>query len=208
MNKIIPIFPLRLVVFPQSKYPLHIFEPRYKKLIAKCLTEASGFGIVASSENKLFDVGVYVIITKVIRQYQNGDSDIIVEGTERFLINSTSLHPDGYLLAEVEKYLDNEFYIDNSLLNQLRLDFEEILELANYKLEKSFWDRLNKSEFKSFKIAEKSGMGYEQQQEMLILKSENERLFYLINYFNFIKEKVSRADSLKSIIMNDGYLND
>lgn len=207
MNPIIPIFPLRLVVFPQSKYPLHIFEPRYKKLIAKCLQEDKGFGIVASAENKLYDVGVYVIITSVIKKYDTGESDIIVKGVERFLINNTSLHPDGYLLAEVESYTDNEFYFDNSLFNQLKINFEEILELANYKIEEAFWEKLEQSKFKSFKIAEKSGMNYEQQQEMLILKSENERISYLIKHFNFIKEKVSRAESIKSIIMNDGYLN-
>lgn len=206
MNKIIPIFPLNLVVFPQSKYPLHIFEERYKKLVSKCLTENSGFGIVATSDKKMFDVGVYVIITDVIKKYESGESDIIVQGIERFLINKSTIHEDGYLLAEIERYIDNDFFIDNSLINKLKNNFEEVLKLANYNLEKSFWDRLNRSEYKSYKIAEKSGLSYEQQQELLILKSESERINYLINYFNYIKEKVSKADTLKSIIMNDGYL--
>jgi len=48
---------------------------------------------------------------------------------------------------------------------------------------------------------------YEQQQELLILKNENERLSYLINYFILIKDKVDRAETLKRIIINDGYLN-
>ncbi len=48
MKNTIPIFPLNLVVFPDSKYPLHIFEERYKILLQKCLTDNSGFGIVAS----------------------------------------------------------------------------------------------------------------------------------------------------------------
>lgn len=206
MKKVIPIFPLNLIVFPQSKYPLHIFEERYKKLVSKCLNENSGFGIVATSNKKLFDVGVYVVITDVIKKYETGESDIIVQGKERFLINNTAMHQDGYLLAEIESYLDNDFFIDNSLLNKLKNDFEEILKLANYNLEKTFWDRLDRSEFKSFKIAEKSGLSYEQQQELLILKSENERINYLINYFGYVKQKVSESDTLKSIIMNDGYL--
>lgn len=206
MNKIIPIFPLNLVVFPQSKYPLHIFEERYKRLVSKCLTENSGFGIVATSDKKMFDVGVYVIITDVIKKYESGESDIIVQGIERFLINKTTILKDGYLVAEIERYIDNDFFIDNSLINKLKNNFEEILKLANYNLEKSFWDRLDRSEYKSYKIAEKSGLSYEQQQELLILKSESERINYLINYFNYIKEKVSKTDTLKSIIMNDGYL--
>jgi len=205
--KTIPIFPLNLVVFPDSKYPLHIFEERYKILIQKCLQENSGFGIVASIDKKISDVGVYVKVTEILKTYINGELDIVVTGIERFLINSTSLHPDGYYLADVEKYNDDHSTVDPKLNDTLQNEFEEIVELANYKLEEAFWNNLNSAQLKSFKIAEKSGLSYEQQQELLILKNENERLLYLINYFLKIKDKVSSAESVKRIIMNDGYLN-
>lgn len=207
MNKQIPIFPLNLVVFPGSKYPLHIFEERYKILINKCLNENSGLGIVASFDKKISDVGVYVKIFSLLKRYENGEMDIIVEGIERFLINSTYQHQDGYYVSEVEKYPDNEIKIDLELIKELQNDFEEIVELANYKLEESFWKNLDNAEYKFYKIGEKSGMSYDQQQEFLILKSENERLYFLINYFNWIKEKVNNSDLIKNIIMNDGYLN-
>lgn len=205
--KTIPIFPLNLVVFPDSKYPLHIFEERYKILIQKCLQENSGFGIVASIDKKISDVGVYVKVTEILKTYINGELDIVVTGIERFLINSTFLHPDGYYLADVEKYNDDHSTVDPKLNDTLQNEFEEIVELANYKLEEAFWNNLNSAQLKSFKIAEKSGLSYEQQQELLILKNENERLLYLINYFLKIKDKVSSAESVKRIIMNDGYLN-
>jgi Lon protease-like protein len=203
----IPIFPLNLVVFPDSKYPLHIFEERYKILIEKCLREKTGFGIVASFERKISDVGVYVIIDSVIKVYDNGESDIIVAGLERFLINSTSTHPDGYYIAEVEKYSDIESTYDERLFESLRNEFEETVELANYNLEVSFWNNLHITKNKSYKIAEKSGLSIDQQQELLILRKESQRLNYLIDYFTAIKNKVSNAESLKRIIMNDGYIN-
>lgn len=203
----IPIFPLNLVVFPDSKYPLHIFEERYKILIEKCLREKTGFGIVASFERKISDVGVYVIIDSVIKVYDNGESDIIVAGLERFLINSTSTHPDGYYIAEVEKYSDIESTYDERLFESLRNEFEETVELANYNLEVSFWNNLHITKNKSYKIAEKSGLSIDQQQELLILRKESQRLNYLIDYFTTIKNKVSNAESLKRIIMNDGYIN-
>lgn len=206
MNKI-AIFPLNLVIFPGSKYPLHIFEERYKILINKCLNDNSGFGIVALLDKKISDVGVYVKVILVLKKYENGEMDIIVEGVDRFLINSTYLHSDGYYVSNVEKYLDNKDEIDSALIDELQNDFEEIVELANYKLEESFWKNLDNAKLKSFKFAEKSGMSYDQQQEFLILKSENERLYFLINYFNWIKEKVNNADLVKKIMMNDGYLN-
>ncbi len=207
MNYTIPIFPLNLVVFPDSKYPLHIFEERYKILLQKCLAGRSGFGIVASIDKRISDVGVYVKVTEILKTYLNGELDIVVQGVERFLINSTSLHPDGYYVADVEKYDDENIIVDPRLNDELQSEFEEIVELANYKLEDAFWNNLKNTNLKSYKIAEKSGLTYEQQQELLILKNENERLSYLINYFILIKDKVDRAETLKRIIMNDGYLN-
>lgn len=206
MNKI-AIFPLNLVVFPGSKYPLHIFEERYKILINKCLTENSGFGIVATFDSKIYDVGVYVKVFSLLKRYENGEMDIVVEGIERFLINNTALHPDGYYVCHVERYIDNNSEIDLSLVQELKTEFEEIVELANYRLEDAFWENLKTAELKSYKIAEKSGMSNDQQQEFLILRSENERLYFLINYFNQIKEKVNNSDLVKKIIMNDGFLN-
>ena len=207
MKNTIPIFPLNLVVFPDSKYPLHIFEERYKILLQKCLMDNSGFGIVASIDKRISDVGVYVKVTQILKTYLNGELDIVVQGVERFLINSTSLHPDGYYVADVEKYDDENIMIDTRLNDELKSEFEEIVELANFKLEDAFWNNLNSAKLKSYKIAEKSGLTYEQQQELLVLKNENERLSYLINYFILIKDKVDRADTIKKIIMNDGYLN-
>lgn len=203
----IPIFPLNLVVFPDSKYPLHIFEERYKILLQKCLTKNSGFGIVTSIDKRISDVGVYVKVSSVLKTYLNGELDIVVQGIERFLINSTSLHRDGYYIAEVEKYFDVDSIVDLDLIDELQTEFEEVVELADYQLEDAFWGNLKSAKLKSYKIAEKSGLTNEQQQELLILKTENERLNYLINYFVNIKDKVDRASVVKKMIMNDGYLN-
>jgi ATP-dependent Lon protease len=207
MEKVIPIFPLKLVVFPNSKYPLHIFEPRYKKMINKCLEDDSGFGIVASVGKKISDVGVYVKISDILKKYQNGELDIIVTGINRFVIKNTILNQDGYYISEIEKYDDNINEINFSLVEELQNEFEEIIELANYRLEENFWKRLSESQTKSFNIAEKSGLSFEQQQELLILRNENERINYLINYFEAIKLKLTNAETLKKIIMNDGYLD-
>ena len=43
--KIIPIFPLDLVLFPNQDLPLRIFEPRYKQMIDDCMLKEKEFGI-------------------------------------------------------------------------------------------------------------------------------------------------------------------
>ena len=44
-TKIIPIFPLDLVLFPNQDLPLRIFEPRYKQMVDDCMMEEKQFGI-------------------------------------------------------------------------------------------------------------------------------------------------------------------
>ncbi|MGH7567421.1 MAG: LON peptidase substrate-binding domain-containing protein, partial [Gemmatimonadales bacterium] len=45
MSRELPIFPLPLVLFPGATQPLHIFEPRYRRLLADCLESDKRFGI-------------------------------------------------------------------------------------------------------------------------------------------------------------------
>ena len=33
----LPIFPLSVVLFPGTPLPLHIFEPRYRRMLSDCL---------------------------------------------------------------------------------------------------------------------------------------------------------------------------
>lgn len=44
-TKVIPIFPLDLVLFPRQELPLRIFEPRYKQLVDDCMLGDGMFGV-------------------------------------------------------------------------------------------------------------------------------------------------------------------
>jgi uncharacterized protein len=50
-TKIIPIFPLDLVLFPRQELPLRIFEPRYKQLVDDCMISDGQFGVCLIDEN-------------------------------------------------------------------------------------------------------------------------------------------------------------
>lgn len=205
--KTIPLFPLNLIVFPNSRYPLHIFEERYKKMIARCLDDETGFGIVAPKEKELAKVGSYVVITQVLKRYKNGEFDIVVEAKNRFTINKVAVHQDGYLLADVDDYFDIQPDANPALLDQMEEIFEKLMDKYDFKLEDSFWSRYNSARFKSFKIAEKSGLSLEQQQTLLSLRDENRRISFLIEHFQKLDEEISKNIGLRNIILGDGYLN-
>ena len=55
----LPLFPLPLVLLPTEVVPLHIFEERYKEMVALCLDEQREFGIVWLSDDGLKEIGLH-----------------------------------------------------------------------------------------------------------------------------------------------------
>ena len=205
----IPIFPLALVIFPSSKYPLHIFEERYKILINKCLEHVTGFGIVSKIGDTISEVGVYVEISDVTKIYESGELDIVVAGKWRFKRMDSEMHPDGYYLSEVNRIKDQETDgdLNYNLFFALKQRVQEMLKLVNFNVSHGFWEALEKTNLKSFKIAEKSGLSILQQQELLTIRSENKRLSYLLDHFEKLEAKLEENKMMREIILGDGYLN-
>ena len=106
MQKNVPIFPLNIVLFPGSKYGLHIFEERYKKMIVRCLTNKELFGIVTGDDSVYSKVGCLCRIENIKKEYPDGRKDIIVEGMYRFFIQSSHRHTRYNLLQDSRHYVD------------------------------------------------------------------------------------------------------
>ena len=51
-TRIVPIFPLDLVLFPNQELPLKIFEPRYKQMIDDCMLTEKEFGVCLVDSTK------------------------------------------------------------------------------------------------------------------------------------------------------------
>jgi len=109
----VPLFPLSTVHYPGVVLPLHIFEPRYRRLVADLQAEPAGstrqFGIAAvragheagaDSLEQIHSVGCLAELTRVV-EHEDGRFSIVVTGTQRFRI--LEIDPSGpYLRADVE----------------------------------------------------------------------------------------------------------
>jgi Lon protease-like protein len=105
--QLLPLFPLRIVVFPRTPLPLHIFEDRYKELIGEAIQAATEFGIVLAKDDGIVNAGCTVIVEKVVKNYADGRMDILTRGVRRFEI--LGLNEDkSYLRGEVEFFDDDE----------------------------------------------------------------------------------------------------
>ena len=96
----LPLFPLNVVLFPGQTLPLHIFEPRYRALIAHCIAEKEPFGVVLADEDtgEPSIVGTLAKITQV-QKLPDGRLDILCVGTERFRLEDVRVGDDDYLLG-------------------------------------------------------------------------------------------------------------
>jgi Lon protease-like protein len=79
-----PLFPLGLVLLPQERVPLHIFEDRYRTMIGECLDGESEFGIIWLSDEGLKEIGCSARIDRVLERFDDGRLNILVEGTTPF----------------------------------------------------------------------------------------------------------------------------
>ena len=80
----LPIFELPLAIVPAEQVPLHIFEERYRLMIAHCLEEDAPFGIVFPDDYLgARAIGCSAHVAEVLERYEDGRLDIVVTGSER-----------------------------------------------------------------------------------------------------------------------------
>lgn len=105
-SRLIPLFPLNVVVFPRTRLPLHIFEERYKEMVGNAIRDESEFGIVLAREDGIVNAGCTVAVEKVLQIYPDGRMDILAAGRRRFEIAALNEEKD-YLQGEV-RFFDDE----------------------------------------------------------------------------------------------------
>jgi len=108
----LPLFPLPLVLFPGVTIPLHIFEPRYRRMLVDCLERDRRFGIVflqeGTAEEALAaggDVGCIAYIESR-DELPDGRSNIVVVGRERFILRALITSPLPYRVGMIVPYED------------------------------------------------------------------------------------------------------
>ncbi|HXF96198.1 MAG TPA: LON peptidase substrate-binding domain-containing protein [Gemmatimonadales bacterium] len=113
MPRELPIFPLPLVLFPGARQPLHIFEPRYRRLVADCLRGDRRFGIVYAAARPEPDpapeagsAGCIALI-RAAHPFPDGRSTILTEGERRFTLLEWLPHDVPYRVGRVEEFDDD-----------------------------------------------------------------------------------------------------
>jgi uncharacterized protein len=131
----IPIFPLpNVVLFPNVFLPLHIFEPRYRAMVADALAGERMIGMVLlrpgwegdyEGRPDVYPIGCAGLIT-FSEQHPDGRYNIVLRGFEKFRILGEE---DGhsYRVAHIQPIMEEPSESDRAILRAERHRLEALL---------------------------------------------------------------------------------
>lgn len=200
----LPLFPLGLVLYPGARQPLHIFEERYKALAAYCLEEKVPFGIVLSEEDEMEAVGSTAEIEQVTARYDDGRLDVLVAGGERFRIDA--LHEEhAYLTADVQTLPDTGADAEPQMRERVITQHMKLLEMAGQTPRPG---RYEGADPLSFLLAQTAGLEVQQQQRVLEMGSERERVRFLLQHFEGLLPRLEQQAELRRKVQSNGHFED
>lgn len=187
----LPLFPLPLVLFPGVPLPLHVFEPRYRRLLADVRASNNLFGLSYFDANEGGDrppVGQVGCATEVIevQPLPDGRSNILTVGVARYQITDYVPRGEPYLVARVEFFADNAG--DPAVLSKRAAEVTEVFmriarAMRTINDDRSALPELPDSdpERLSFLVAAVMEMDVAAKQELLEMRSTSRRLARLYN---------------------------
>jgi Lon protease-like protein len=188
--RVIRLFPLPLVLFPKAVQPLHIFEPRYRQMLADSLASDREFGIVCRAPDAREDelapgtVGCMARVEST-QPLADGRSNIMVIGEARFEFRAFVDAGTPYHSASVEPFFDT--YENPGALHALTDAVRDVFERAGRAARTMQDDASALPELPthagelSFAVAQYVDLPLDLRQRLLSSRSARERLQLLLD---------------------------
>jgi Lon protease-like protein len=174
----IPLFPLNIVVLPFEEVPLHIFEPRYKKMIKESIENDTPFGIVLNNNGSIDNIGCSLSVTKIIKHYKTGEYDLIATGNKCFQVLDKVKKEDLWI-GDIE-YMDTPIIENDKILKLVQNKYLELL----IKLGKDENFEIYLEREISFQFLIGITLPLDLKRNILLLENESERLLYINDLFD------------------------
>ncbi len=174
--QLLPLFPLSFVLLPAMPLPLHIFEERYKEMMAEIIAAEGEFGVVLAKEDGIVNIGCSAVVDRVVNRYADGRLDLLAVGQRRFRIASLDQDKE-YLRAQVEYFNDDDLAdVPAELFQKAESAYRQLLQMERPEVTEE--PKLDRSRM-SFQVAQFI-YDLDKRQTILSLRSEVERLEFLV----------------------------
>jgi len=183
----LPLFPLPVVLFPGVPLPLHIFEPRYRKMLEDIRAGNNLFGLSyfdsSASDTELPPAGHVGCVAEVTetQSLPDGRSNILTVGVIRYEVEDYVQRGDPYLVAKVSFFEDEEETEEQ--LNERTQDVVEAFTRIARAVRIINDERANLPDISatepqrlSFLVAAAMEIDVDQKQELLEVRFTSERL--------------------------------
>jgi Lon protease-like protein len=202
MKSFMPLFPLSLVVYPNEKLNLHIFEPRYKQLIMECHAQNMPFGIPCFLNNKIESYGTEMKLVALSKIYEDGKMDIETQGLGVFKLLSFENPVRNKLYSGGEiKRVDQVNDADSEVTAELVGYVKKLYSLLQLDMSLDF----KKYQYLSFELAHKIGLSIEQEYQLLTMPSEKTRQEFLLIHLKNAIPMIYEMEQTKERIKLNGH---
>jgi Lon protease-like protein len=198
----IPLFPLDVVLLPAMPLPLHIFEPRYKTMIRRCLAEKIEFGMVLASNQSMAKTGCTAAIDRIIKEYPDGRMDILAQGRSAFHLAEV-LDEKEYHEGLVEYLADEPSEIDASKQTKL----VDLVEQCHELLFGRPWEQGEPSDpaTLAYRMAARLPMELAQRQELLEMRKEGDRREFLLEWLTRLLPQLTDRERKRQRAAGNGH---
>ena len=194
-----PLFPLALVALPSEYVPLHIFEARYRTMVAECLERERELGIVWLSDDELKPIGCAVAIERVLERMEDGRVNILTRGTRPFRLIERQ-DDLAYPAGTVEFLGDRVEALDESAAQAARDAYSAlVLEATDNKPDVEALAAMS-----AYDMAATVDFGLEAKQGLLELRSENARLRLLARLMRAALKRLEFVDRAQARARSNG----
>lgn len=199
----IPIFPLKLVVFPGERVNLHIFEERYKQLIGDCAAEGMGFGMPIHLQGKLMDVGTELALVAIRKRYEDGRLDITCEGRRRFklLAVDNPMADKWYAGAAVEWLPEDQTPPDLAHNAEILAGVKRLFGLL--RIDKAL--PTDPADLQMYDLGHLVGLSVQQEYHLLTLDTEAARQRFVLEHLTALIPTLIEMEQLKERVQLNGH---
>jgi Lon protease-like protein len=197
----VPLFPLGIVLLPGEVLPLHIFEPRYREMVARCLAGPEPFCVVHADDGGMRDVGCLAVGLEVVERFDDGRLSIVVTGGEPIQIERVDEEAHPYLSADGVTIDDDDERASSEAVEQALDAYRDLVDVAeggDGPPEPEVGSRL------SYEIAGRIDFGPEVKQRLLEARSEPRRLNEVIELVVRATKAVRTASAVSARAHTNG----
>lgn len=198
---LLPLFPLSLVLLPTARLPLHIFEDRYKEMMGLLIPQRGEFGVVLAKDGGVVNVGCSATVEEVLRRYPDGRLDVLATGRRRFQILGLD-EEKAFIRAQVEFFNDEDASQAPAALQERAInEYNRLRSLHDEPLPPE--PRPGEPNL-SFQLGELLDDA-DHRQMLLVMKSETERLTYLLRALPGYLNRKERMELAKRVAPTNGH---